>query len=111
MLTGVRNRGELAEGWYDPVTLQKAIDSAAKFTSSIHITEPRRSSPVYGESSLVRTATGESSDDDAVGPALPNEGLQHKSRTGRLGPAIPGMQDLEMQRGRSTVALFDCLRH
>ena len=91
----MRNRGELAEGWYDPTTLQKAQASAAVDD----VAEPRRprGSPDYGS-----PKRGYSSEEDFVGPALPGqEGTD--SRAGkRSGPAIPNMQDLEMQRGMVT---------
>ncbi|MCJ1464604.1 hypothetical protein MMC07_003217 [Pseudocyphellaria aurata] len=86
---GKWNRGELAEGWYDPITLRKAQASAA-FTAQT----TRRSEP-SGEDH--QDDGGVSSDDDAVGPALPGD--YSASRDGRRsGPAIPNLQDLELQR-------------
>ena len=98
MLTFVRNRGELAEGWYDAATLQKAVESATKPQYSTTTKRRRRPSPVYNEG-LSNGGDPESSDDDAVGPALPNQVVKSSSNIGRHGPSIPNMQDLELQRG------------
>lgn len=86
---GKWNRGELAEGWYDPVTLRKARASAA---STAH-TAPRHEPLGEGR----RDDGCESSDDDAVGPALPGDYRAAKEGR-RSGPAIPSLQDLELQR-------------
>lgn len=94
----MRNRGELAEGWYDPATLRKAQASAA--TTSI-------SSPPLSSKRAKTEARDESSDDDAVGPALPiNYITKHKAGT-RSGPAIPDFQDLELKRGE----IYLCYTH
>lgn len=96
MLTFVRNRGDLAEGWYDPATLQKARASAATAPS---IAEPEtrlRESPQYGSP----TGAEESSEEDIVGPTLPGQDASiHRSKK-RAGPAIPSLQDLELRRGQ-----------
>lgn len=90
----MRNRGELAEGWYDPTTLEKAQASAARDGDFV---EPRthRDSPTYGESRLE-----ESSDEDFVGPNLPGKEAAAPGRSIKPGPGIPSLQDLELQRGR-----------
>ena len=88
----MRNRGELAEGWYDPVTLRKARASAASTAQRARQSEP--SGDGHHDDG------GDSSDDDAVGPALPGD--YNAAREGRRsGPAIPNLQDLELQRGTS----------
>ena len=94
MLTFVRNRGDLAEGWYDPATLQKASTASA---SSVAEPEKRlRGSPQYGSP----PGAEESSEDDIVGPTLPGQEISiHKSNR-RAGPAIPNLQDLELRRGQ-----------
>ena len=90
----MRNRGELAEGWYDPATLNKAQASAAQNDESL---EPLaiRESPDYGPS-----IPQENSDEDLVGPSLPNQELAIGTRSKNPGPGIPNLQDLELQRGR-----------
>jgi hypothetical protein len=90
-LTFVRNRGELAEGWYDPVTKQKANTTAQ--------TEPprgkKRASPSYGTTIKKNQAESESDEDD-IGPRPPP-----KSGVGRrAGPVIPSIQDLEYRDGK-----------
>ncbi|KAI3158949.1 hypothetical protein DTO046C5_7059 [Penicillium roqueforti] len=98
------NRGELAEGWYDPVTLDKARQHAEEEPTA----GPRggRESPDYTQG---QRATGETlqdppigddddeeDGDDEYGPSLPKAG---SGRGGpRAGPAIPTMQDLELKR-------------
>ena len=93
----MRNRGELSEGWYDPTTLQKAQQSASD--------EPPRNERLrsdVAEVELSHTAAEqergdeESDSDDSVGPTLPG---QERSRSNRMGPSIPSVQDLELKRG------------
>lgn len=88
----MRNRGELAEGWYDPATLRKAQASAA--TTSL-------SSPLPSSKRMKTEAQDQSSDDDAVGPALPNNYITTQKAGIRSGPAIPNFQDLELKRGET----------
>lgn len=89
----MRNRGELAEGWYDPATLQKAQASATS-NDGAPATGPRVS-PTYDRVD----EADESSDEDAVGPALPGNKPRSHPAGKKPGPAIPNSQDLELQRG------------
>ena len=93
----MRNRGELAEGWYDPATLQKAQASAASTSSNTGPPKRPRESPKYG--SPVRSR--ESSEED-IGPTLPGQDISTQKFNKRAGPAIPNLQDLELKRGRVT---------
>lgn len=113
-LTWRRNRGELAEGWYDPATLMKAVQAAEesklegpKGLKSETIEERDRREQRQKEADRDRKADreeGESSDsDESIGPALP--GQDGRSRGSRMGPSIPGMQDLELKRGIHTIPL------
>ena len=96
MLTFVRNRGDLAEGWYDPITLQKAQRSAASASSIAEPERRLRESPQYGSPAVAE----DSSEEDVVGPTLPaQDNYSHKSNE-RAGPAIPNLQDLELRRGQ-----------
>lgn len=97
-LTLLRNRGELAEGWYEPETLRKAQASASATASA--------SRP----SAKIRTGDDRSAylSDDDVGPALPRgrsemaeAASQAQAGSERHGPAIPNLQDLELRRGTS----------
>ncbi|KAK8157166.1 hypothetical protein IWX90DRAFT_441836 [Phyllosticta citrichinensis] len=111
---GKWNRGELAEGWYDPNTLQKAIDSspiaeeagdhgAATRSSD----QARRASPDYGAGRAAAAAAGsshgqdhdmdeEEDSEDEFGPAaLPG---QVSTRASRVGPTVPRLDDLELQK-------------
>ncbi|KAL8768613.1 MAG: hypothetical protein Q9209_005172 [Squamulea sp. 1 TL-2023] len=96
-----RNRGELAEGWYDPETLRKAHISAA---DDIMLSKPR-SVPTKS----VSENGNDDEDDDGYGPALPSNSDNYIERARNLkpsGPTIPKIQDLEFQRGRS---LLECI--
>ena len=94
-LTFVRNRGELAEGWYDPATLQKAQASAMENAADAESQSRRRDSPIY------RSPRGaeDSSDEDVVGPAMLGGEVRVYKGAKRAGPAIPNLQDLELKRG------------
>jgi len=47
-----------------------------------------------------RVRGGDASDsDDSIGPTLPG---QESRSSGRMGPSIPSMQDLELKRGISS---------
>src|SRR2546423_544499 len=97
-LTFLRNRGDLAEGWYDPTIKRKAIES---FTESSSRYEPskrgvRRASLNYGSYTEDNgKAEDEESEDDIVGPALPPPDDSSKLS----GPSVPGIHDLELKRG------------
>jgi hypothetical protein len=100
-LTSVRNRGELAEGWYDPSTRQKAIQSSNEqgHGSKSEDHERQEAQPVDRRRDAHHDDES-SDDDDVVGPTLPSHGPRRQGRQGtRAGPAIPNMQDLELQRG------------
>jgi hypothetical protein len=92
------NRGELAEGWYDPVMLKKTQDAAADAPNapSSPPTRQRRESPDRGPYHGAREASGEKEDDssdDEIGPAPPD------SHNRRAGPVIPRREDLELRDG------------
>ena len=91
----------LAEGWYDPATLQKAQASVA---SNVDRAEPqyrRRGSPSYGPAVGIYN----SSDEDLVGPTLPGGDVIARRAGKRPGPAIPNLQDLELRKGNSPIQL------
>ncbi|KAI9803034.1 MAG: hypothetical protein M1825_002269 [Sarcosagium campestre] len=90
------NRGELAEGWYDPSTLQKAKQADPVTRQS--------NAPDYSreQGNISRAAQApedeQSDDDDIVGPLLPNKELGSR----RPGPSIPNVQDLVLKREMET---------
>jgi hypothetical protein len=95
----LRNRGELSEGWYDPSTLQKAVQSAATYDSDPFEYQRPKSPARRGPEVLARgRVVDESDSDDSIGPTLP--GQDGRSRGSRMGPSIPNMQDLELKRGK-----------
>ena len=95
-LTFVRNRGELAEGWYDPTTLQKAQASTGSEDHENVIRNRRQQSPIYNSIN----GMDEDSDEDEVGPAPFANSYEVYNRKPKSGPAIPNMQDMDLQRGR-----------
>jgi len=98
-LTCLRNRGELSEGWYDPSTLQKAVQSSAEpEIRSRDEQRPKATATKHIDSRvLVREEPEGSESDEEIGPTLP--GQEGRSRSGRMGPSIPNMQDLEFKKG------------
>jgi hypothetical protein len=96
-LTSLRNRGELAEGWYDPSTKTKAT---ASFSAAPARLEVLRDSPEYtskDESMLLSPRkVEEDSEDDDIGPPLPPGDNGAVDR--RRGPVIPGFADLQDRR-------------
>jgi hypothetical protein len=95
-----RNRGELAEGWYDPSTLQKARQSAAAQlgpSSNVQPKSTKTSALNSGDVSTQGAVDDDSDSDDSVGPMLP--GQEDRSKRKRKGPSIPNTQDLELKRG------------
>ena len=102
-----RNDGKLAEGWYDPQTLEKAIVSniatASRNSNIISNRRSERGVAQTGRSSPVgHIDTGEDeerdgNDDDEFGPTLPQSSheLSQKTASSKPGPSIPKLQDLQ----------------
>ncbi|KAI9789203.1 MAG: hypothetical protein M1833_002451 [Piccolia ochrophora] len=90
----MRNRGELAAGWYEPSTLHKAQSAPTIDTSARASPAKQRGSPIYNSNPDEAKDEGQSDDDDLVGPTI----LGHEKPNRRAGPAVPNMQDLELQR-------------
>ncbi|KAL8704488.1 MAG: hypothetical protein Q9201_002363 [Fulgogasparrea decipioides] len=95
-LTSVRNRGELAEGWYDPATLQRAQASVA---GNNHY----KSSPPANRSTATEGTRIEDDDDDTFGPDP--QSYSHSDNPSVTttpgkpsGPSIPTLQDPALQR-------------
>ncbi len=102
-LTCMRNRGELAEGWYDPKTLEKAQ------ADSMHEGEgakpTRRASPKYGN---------DDADNGEFGPAPPSDGLggmTQQSFVHKHGPSRANMQDLQVKRELAAEEAEEGRRH
>lgn len=94
----VRNRGELAEGWYRPQMFAKAELFVAG--------GPPTDSLATRESSSIRSSRklqGEDSDEDVLGPALPAKTDIMAKGNKCSGPTIPNLQDLELRRGKPDV--------
>ena len=82
----MRNHGELAEGWYDPATLVKARTSTTVGSGK-------------APSQAIESSDEKAEDSDSFGPELPGKEDAYYRDGKMLGPAIPSLQDLELQRG------------
>lgn len=106
-LTFVRNRGELAEGWYDPATKRRADEATPPVVAGAEEDGEEggrgtRDSPSYDplpESRAREEDAEEESDEGSVGPALPGQSRGAGGSGGYAGPTIPSLSDLELQRG------------
>jgi hypothetical protein len=84
----VRNSYQLAEGWYDPSTKQKAVESAERTAQEIAL-NPRQS-PTYSPAGEDEDEEGEDGD---YGPVLPSSVAGGKSS----GPSAPTFSDLALR--------------
>jgi hypothetical protein len=99
---GKWNRGELAEGWYDPDLFTRVKEMAPDLGSEPKSSEPpRQPSPEADvpndreprRQNLAGSDDDDDDDDDGYGPTLPNS-----VRSGeRIGPGIPSFQDLSLR--------------
>jgi hypothetical protein len=104
-----RNRGELAEGWYDPSTLEKAIEAGSNTANeSSGQKAVSRGSPNYGALDATKPTgnTQDDSDSDDIGPSLPSAldsttSFLARNSGPRSGPSIPNFEELELKRGSS----------
>ncbi|KAL4969724.1 uncharacterized protein BDV14DRAFT_165123 [Aspergillus stella-maris] len=95
---GKWNRGELAEGWYDPATLEKARSADAPPPAPAPRVSHRDTQEEI-KRQIVPSAgdddeDGADDDDDEYGP-MP---LSSRGGDRAPGPAIPNMQDLELRK-------------
>ncbi|OJJ51480.1 hypothetical protein ASPZODRAFT_12301 [Penicilliopsis zonata CBS 506.65] len=91
------NRGELAEGWYDPSMLEKANQNALLPPSHTTANQPRHDSPLPDPDHESQHApAGNEDPDEDYGPMLPSEGAYRPAQSS--GPTIPNLQDLQLQR-------------
>ncbi|KAI5255772.1 hypothetical protein E4T42_01729 [Aureobasidium subglaciale] len=102
-LTHTRNRGELAEGWYDPVTKEKADRAALEARASRRSASPREQQQSKQQqqqqqpTALDQPVSGHDDSEDEYGPSLP-------TTLSRVGPKVPSMQDLQYRNGMSAPA-------
>ncbi|KAF2487788.1 hypothetical protein BDY17DRAFT_18577 [Neohortaea acidophila] len=81
---GKWNRGELAEGWYDP-GIMKGVQVQVQGEGKGAVAALRQEKREEEE-----RVAGSDDDDDGYGPALPTSGAG-----GRLGPTVPSLDDLQ----------------
>ncbi|KAK5698141.1 hypothetical protein LTR97_007101 [Elasticomyces elasticus] len=88
---GKWNRGELAEGWYDPEMKAKADERyVPPFNTSNVVNEPN-AAPNAGTNGE-RDDRSDEDEDDGYGPALPDAARR------KAGPSVPGFQDIQQRR-------------
>ncbi|KAK3690780.1 hypothetical protein LTR37_019002 [Vermiconidia calcicola] len=88
---GKWNRGELAEGWYDPETKKRADERLAEerdHRPSSKVSERR----VEEQQGPHGPPEDDEEEDDGYGPTLPSTGGL------KLGPTVPSFQDLQYKR-------------
>jgi hypothetical protein len=101
-----RNDGKLAEGWYDPQTLEKAIASSnTTLSANLKPTSNTRSGRSAAQTGRSRAGEPPYADqneepddnDDEFGPTLPQPSheLSKATNSSRPGPSIPKLQDLQ----------------
>ncbi|KAJ9151293.1 Rna helicase [Pleurostoma richardsiae] len=116
---GKWNRGELAEGWYDPEMLQRLVESPDEgdepASGARQGGTPRtgRTPPVRGHRASEDVGTGggserraeEDDSDDSYGPSLPpasgaraEAAPSDRAAARKSGPGIPSLDDLDMRR-------------
>ena len=103
MLTSVRNRGELAEGWYDPEVKQRADNPSAVLQQDQDAGALGLSPDDQSRQDTRNDEVGDGSDADSIGPSLPRA----SRRAQGVGPALPMPQDLELQRGEDDVNVMN----
>lgn len=106
-----RNAKELAEGWYDPDTKQKADESADRSAQEIVEEEEAHPAPIKAARAAADSNAASDDDDDDYGPILPPG---TSSRSNRAGPAAPDFSDLTLRREQAQADFEDAradLRH
>jgi hypothetical protein len=94
-----RNDGKLAEGWYDPQTLEKAIASSnTTLSANSKPTSNTRSGRSAGEPRYAGQNEEPDDNDDEFGPTLPQHELSKTTNWSKPGPSIPKLQDLQHAR-------------
>jgi len=102
-LTCLRNHGELAEGWYDPQTFEKAKRNAKnqfmhldQDPDSFHDTSQGASSQ---RNRNEQPNTLEDSDTESeYGPAMPSTMLPSGLHPAKSGPSYPSLDDIRLRR-------------
>lgn len=102
-----RNRGEIAEGWYDPSMREKALAFSASTNTKSLSTVQRLPSHERGDQAALVKVDDDLVSDDELGPSLPPQGEGSKAQFTQMGPAIPSLQDLELKRGKCNVKVLN----
>jgi len=105
VLTPNRNRAELAEGWYDPVTKEKADRATSEVKPSRHsppsAVQPKQDHHRHEheqEAAAGQPVADHEDSEDEYAPSLP-------TNLSRVGPTVPSIQDLQYRNGTLTPRL------
>ncbi|KAK8031024.1 hypothetical protein PG990_000758 [Apiospora arundinis] len=102
---GKWNEGSLANGWYDPEYFQEVIQTEAPYVAAPPAKqeqEPLATSLDTKQRSISPApepetrSNGSEDEDDDYGPSMPDK--TRRTTTGRAGPGIPNLQDLDLRR-------------
>lgn len=85
------NRGDLAEGWYDPNTKQRADERVGKGSEVAIESFKKPPVTVNREAPPPKDQSEEQDDDDDFGPAPP-------THTTKSGPKVPNLEDLDYRK-------------
>lgn len=99
---GKWNRGELSEGWYDPVTFQRAVEEGVEGVGRKPVTPEDAVAKAKRE--VEKMERDESDSDASIGPVLP--GQEGKSGK-RVGPTVPNLQELMEKRENESEEAFE----
>ncbi|KAK5731589.1 hypothetical protein LTR17_011295 [Elasticomyces elasticus] len=90
---GKWNRGELAEGWYDPEMKAKADERYVPPSKAAKVVAAPKAGQGAGADGRREDVSDEDEDeDDGYGPALPDAARR------KAGPSVPGFQDIQQRR-------------
>ncbi|KAK8034631.1 grisea protein [Apiospora rasikravindrae] len=109
---GKWNEGSLANGWYDPEYFQEVRQTETPYVAVRSVKQdPEEAAasadtkqqslspePGPGPRSNGNEDEDEDEDDDDYGPRMPDKARRTTTATGRAGPGIPNLQDLDLRR-------------
>lgn len=85
------NRGELAEGWYDP-DMKRRAEERESMRPPAKIDTLQNKLSDASPRQIVEDAGEDEDEDDGFGPSLPSTGDR------RVGPVVPSLQDLQYRQ-------------
>ncbi|KAK8100714.1 hypothetical protein PG999_011088 [Apiospora kogelbergensis] len=104
---GKWNEGSLANGWYDPEYFQEVLQTELPYVAVPSVRQdpeqpagslPTKQGPISPEPGPEARSNGseDEDEDDGYGPSMPDKA--RRTTTGKTGPGIPNLQDLDLRR-------------